>query len=134
VIVATDRPQPVEVPGLPDTGGAWAQVSVYGDLAAVSGQVALDEDGSIVGEGSAAIQAEQVFRNLDAALSAAGSSAGGVLKLTMYVVSLDDLPAIRAARDQWLGDARPASTLVRVAGLADERLLLEVDALAVRTR
>ena len=119
------------VAGLPETGGSWSQAVAFGELVAISGQIAL-EDGEAVG-GSLVEQAEHVFASLDAILAAAGSSRAGLIRITMYVTTLEGLGELRAARDRWLGDARPASTLVQVAGLVHPDLLFEVDALAARS-
>lgn len=123
-------PQPV--PGLPSTGGSWSQAVAWGDLVAISGQIAM-QDGQVVGQGSIVEQAEHVFASLDAALAAAGSGRDRLIKITMYVTTLDGLADVREARDRWLGDVRPASTLVQVAGLVHPDLLIEVDALAARS-
>jgi 3-hydroxyisobutyrate dehydrogenase len=124
---------PAPIAGLPATGGSWSQAVAYGDLIAVSGQIALDAEGHVVGEGSLVEQAEYVFWCIDRVLAASGSSRDGLIKITMYVTRLDGLAELRAARDRWLGEARPASTLVQVSGLVHEDLLIEVDALAART-
>jgi 2-iminobutanoate/2-iminopropanoate deaminase len=125
-------PEPVRVDALGETGGSWSQAVAYRDLVAVSGQIALDPQGNVVGQGSLVDQAEYVFGCIDAALAAAGSGRERLIKITMYVTTLDGLTELRAARDRWLGPARPASTLVQVAGLVHEGLLIEVDALAAR--
>jgi enamine deaminase RidA (YjgF/YER057c/UK114 family) len=125
-------PEPVRVDALAETGGSWSQAVAYRDLVAVSGQIALDPQGNVVGQGSLVEQAEYVFGCIDAALSAADSGRERLIKITMYVTTLDGLTELRAARDRWLGPARPASTLVQVAGLVHEGLLIEVDALAAR--
>lgn len=123
---------PAPVAGLPETGGSWAQAVAWGDLVAISGQIAIDPDGNVVGRGSLVEQAEYVFSCLDTALAAAGAGRADLVKITMYVTTLDGLAELRAARDRWLGDARPASTLVQVAGLVHSDLLIEVDAFAAR--
>lgn len=125
-------PAPVQVDALPPTDGSWSHVVVCGELVAVSGQVALGHRGEVLGGDSLVGQAEHVFTAIDAALAAAGSSRRGLMKLTIYVTTLDDLVGLRAARDRWLGEQAPASTLVRVGGLVRDDLLIEVDALAVR--
>jgi enamine deaminase RidA (YjgF/YER057c/UK114 family) len=127
--VKADRPLPVA--GLPPTGGSWSQAVVWGNLVAVSGQVALDNAGNVVGE-TLAEQAEHVFGAVDAALAAAGSSRSGLLKITMFVTTLDGLAELRASRDRWLGESAPASTLVQVVGLVRPELLIEVEAFAIR--
>jgi enamine deaminase RidA (YjgF/YER057c/UK114 family) len=69
-----------------------------GRFVAVSGQVALDEDGRLVGDGDAAAQARQVFENLRRCLAAAGATFDEVVKLTYFVTDMAHMPAIRAAR------------------------------------
>jgi 3-hydroxyisobutyrate dehydrogenase len=129
--VSSAGPSPVA--GLPATGGSWSQAVAYGDLVAVSGQIALDAEGEVVGAGSLVEQAEYVFSRIDEVLAAAGTRREGLIRITMYVTTLDYLADLRAARDRWLGEVRPASTLVQVSGLVHEGLLIEVDALAART-
>jgi enamine deaminase RidA (YjgF/YER057c/UK114 family) len=107
-------------------------VTGRGRLVVVSGQIAQDERGELVGPGDPAAQARQVFENLRRCLAAAGGGFGDVLKLTFFVLDVADLPAIRAARDAVIDTARPpASTAVQVAGLVAPGYLLEVEAWAV---
>jgi enamine deaminase RidA (YjgF/YER057c/UK114 family) len=99
---------------------------------AVSGQVALDEDGQVVGAGDPAAQARQVFENLRRCLAAAGATFNDVIKLTYFVTDVAYMPAIRAVRDEALGTGPlPASTAVQVAALVSPELLLEIEALAL---
>ncbi|WP_240999914.1 Rid family hydrolase, partial [Streptomyces sp. Tu 4128] len=69
-----------------------------GRFVAVSGQLALDEDGRPVGVGDPAAQARQVFENLRRCLSAAGAGFDDVVKLTYFVTDMAHMDAIRAAR------------------------------------
>ncbi|TVL92948.1 RidA family protein [Streptomyces sp. SAJ15] len=103
-----------------------------GRLIAVSGQVALDEHGELVGPGDPAAQARQVFENLRRCLAGAGATFADVVKLTYFVTDVAQLPAIREARDAFVDTVRPpASSAVQVAALFRPDLLLEVEALAV---
>ncbi|MFJ9151913.1 RidA family protein [Streptomyces sp. NPDC102270] len=103
-----------------------------GRFVAVSGQVALDEDGNLVGDGDAVAQARQVFENLRRCLAAAGATFDDVVKLTYFVMDMSDMPAIRAARAEHISDDRlPAASAVRVAGLVRPEFLMEVEAFAV---
>jgi enamine deaminase RidA (YjgF/YER057c/UK114 family) len=103
-----------------------------GRMVAVSGQIALDEHGNLVGAGDPAAQARQVFENLARCLAAAGATFADVVKLTFLVTDVAILPAVREARDAHIDTARPpASTAVQVAALFRPDLLLEVEALAV---
>lgn len=103
-----------------------------GTLVALSGQVALDAHGEVVGVGDPAAQARQVFENLRRCLAAAGATFEDVIKLTFYVTDIGHLPAMRPVRDEYVDTERPpASTAVQVAALFRPELLLEAEALAV---
>ena len=107
-------------------------VSATGRLVAISGQLALDEDGRIVGEGDPAAQARQVFENLRRCLAAAGATFDDVVKLTFFVTDMGHMPAIRAARAAHIPDDRlPAASAVQVAGLVRPEFLMEIEAFAV---
>jgi reactive intermediate/imine deaminase len=103
-----------------------------GGLVFVSGQVALDSAGAVVGVGDLAAQTRQAFRNLGAVLTASGTSFADVVKLTYYVRDVGSIAAIRAVRDEFVDTANPpASTLVEVSGLFLPDLLVEVEAVAL---
>lgn len=107
-------------------------VTATGRLVAVSGQLALDEDGKLVGAGDPTAQARQVFENLRRCLVAAGAGFADVVKLTYFVTDMAYMPAIRAARAEHIpDDLLPAASAVRVAGLVAPEFLMEVEALAV---
>jgi len=98
----------------------------------ISGQVALDATGAIVGLGDFRAQAQQVFENLRAALAAGGASFADVVKITIFVLDMANLPALREVRDAYVNTERPpASTAVQVSRLARAVFLLEVEAVAV---
>ena len=102
-----------------------------------AGQVALDREGKLVGEGDMRAQIEQVFANVGAALEAAGTDFAHVVKLTTFVTDakLDNLLAFRDVRDRHVAPQHaPASTLVQVARLARPEWLVEIDATAVLSR
>ncbi|MFH9980893.1 RidA family protein [Streptomyces sp. NPDC017179] len=103
-----------------------------GRFVAISGQVALDENGELVGEGDPEAQARQIFENLRRCLAAAGTTFDHVVKLTCFVTDPAHLPALRAARAPHMPDDRlPASSAVQVAGLVRPEFLMEVEAFAV---
>ncbi|QEV21205.1 RidA family protein [Streptomyces alboniger] len=103
-----------------------------GRFIAVSGQLALDEEGMLVGEGDAAAQAHQVFENLRRCLAAAGATLEDVIKLTYFVTDMAHMPAVRAAREAFLDAERlPASSAVQVASLVAPEFLMEIEAFAV---
>ncbi|WP_406279621.1 RidA family protein [Embleya sp. NBC_00896] len=107
-------------------------VTGTGRLVAISGQVAFDEHGDVVGKDDPGAQARQVFGNLSRCLAAAGATFDDVIKLTYFVTDIAHLPQIRAARDEVVDMSRPpASSAVQVAALFMPELLLEVEAFAL---
>lgn len=97
----------------------------------IAGQVALDAEGNLVGEGDVEAQAEQVFRNLGYALEAVGADFGDVVKLGIYVTDFAEVGALRQVRDRYIDVTRPpASTAVAVKRLFREDFLIEIDAIA----
>ncbi len=96
----------------------------------IAGQIAFDKDGNVVGAGDMKAQAEQVFRNLEAALSAAGAKFADVVKMNTYVTDMEKAPAVREVRARYFGEATPASTLVQVVRLARPELMLEIEVIA----
>lgn len=107
-------------------------VTGRGRLVVVSGQLAQDGSGSLVGEGDPEAQARQVFANLGRCLDAAGAGFSDVVKLTFFVLDIAHLPALRQARDVVVDTERPpASTAVQVAALFAPGYLFEVEAWAL---
>lgn len=100
----------------------------------ISGQVAVDLDGNLVGPGDVAAQTDQVYKNLAAILAAHGATFADVVKMNTYLVNIADRPASGAVRGRYIGDPYPASTLVAVAALAQPEYLIEVEAVAAVRR
>jgi reactive intermediate/imine deaminase len=97
----------------------------------ISGQIAFDRDGKIVGAGDMKAQAEQVFKNLEAALTAAGAKFSDIVKMNTYTTDMSKVQAVRDVRAQYFKEATPASTFVEVKGLVRPELLLEIEVVAV---
>jgi enamine deaminase RidA (YjgF/YER057c/UK114 family) len=97
----------------------------------ISGQVALDSSGNLVGSGDFTAQVKQVFANLKARLDEAGASFNDVVKLNFYLLDAGNLQIVRDVRDTYVNrEHPPASTLVVVKQLFRPELLVEVDAIA----
>ena len=94
----------------------------------ISGQVGVAPDGSLAA--SPAAQVEQTWRNLLAVLEAAAMGPHDLVKVTGYLTRPDEVSLYREVRDALLDGARPASTLVIVAGLAHPDWLVEIEAVA----
>lgn len=98
----------------------------------ISGQVALDSSGNLVGAGDIAAQAKQVFENLKARLDEAGASFNDIVKLNLYLLDASKYQIVRDIRNTHMNrEDPPASTLVVVTQLFRPELLIEVDAIAV---
>jgi enamine deaminase RidA (YjgF/YER057c/UK114 family) len=118
--------------GLAATSGYSHVAEFSGRLVAVSGQVAWDADGNVVGRDDVEVQARQVFANLGTALAAAGTDLAHVVKLTVFLTDIGDVATVRRVRNEFVDAASPpASTLVQVVALVDPALKIEVEALAV---
>jgi enamine deaminase RidA (YjgF/YER057c/UK114 family) len=98
----------------------------------VSGQVAMDAAGKVVGS-SFAEQAEQVFHNLGLALAAGGAQFHHLVKMNVYLRDLttEKVKTLRAIRQRHFGSHQPASTLVGTTALVHEELMLEIECVAV---
>lgn len=127
-----ERQHVIAPEGMAPAPGYSHVVSGQGRLVVVSGQVAQDEHGQLVGEGDPQAQARQVFGNIGRCLAAGGAGFGDVVKLTFFVLDMAHLPALRTARDAVIDTARPpASSAFQVAGLFLPGYLFEVEAWAL---
>ena len=101
----------------------------------LSGQVATDKAGTVVGKGDLVAQFRQVCENLKALLLARGGQMNDIVKLTMYVLSQDDYKAhakdIGLVYREYFGRHFPAMTLVEVKGLYDDDCAIEIEGVAV---
>jgi 2-iminobutanoate/2-iminopropanoate deaminase len=96
----------------------------------VSGMLALDKDGALVGGDDVVAQAERVHENIKAVLTEAGAGFEDVVKVTVYLRRIEDRAAVNTVRRQFFGDSRPASTLVEVSAFVIPGALVEIDAVA----
>ncbi|WP_221088694.1 RidA family protein [Deinococcus aquaedulcis] len=118
---------------LPQAPGYTPAVEVRGGRTLyISGQVALNAGGELVGPGDFEAQARQCFQNVAHALAAADMTFADVVKLGLYVLDMAGLPTLRRVRDDFVNTAQPpASTLVQVSAFFRPDVLVEVEAVAV---
>ncbi len=120
----------LRVDGLAEPISHFTDAVVAGDTLYLSGIVPVDAAGAVVGGDDVVAQARQVFAIMRQVLEAAGARPADVVKVTVYLLDVDDRAAINPIRQEFFGDARPASTLVEVSRLAVPGALLEVEAVA----
>ncbi|HVI43603.1 MAG TPA: RidA family protein [Chitinophaga sp.] len=98
----------------------------------LSGQVALDKQGNLVGKDDMEKQTEQVFANIKSIVEEAGGTMGNIVKLGYYLTDVKQIQAVRKVRDKFINTQQPpASTLVEVSRLFREDVLIEIEATAV---
>ena len=108
--------------------GPYSQAVLVGNMLYTSGSMALTPEGTLV-EGGISEQTHQVFRNLQAILSAAGSSFKQVVKATCYLKDMNDFKAFNEVYASYFPDQKPARTTVEVARLPMD-VLVEIDLIA----
>jgi len=119
----------VRVDATADTGGLYSQAAKSNGLLFISGQVALDKNGNLVAH-DIATQTDQVMRNMKATLEAAGCTFNDVIKISIFLVNLEDRPKFHEVRKKYFTGEQPASTLLVVKSLANKDWLVEVEAVA----
>ena len=102
-----------------------------GDTVYVSGTVAWDDEGKLVGGGDVYAQAKQVIRNIEKALAKAGASLNDVVRTRIYVTDISQLEDVARAHGEAFGEIRPASSMVEVSALAEPEMFVEIEAVAV---
>ena len=110
---------------------AFSQGFKVGDFIYLSGQVAVDDDHKIVGEGDFEAQARQVYSRIEALLNQEGSGLPRVFKTTSYLTDMANLSKLVEVRKEFFRPPFPADTTVEVKGLAAPRLMLEVEVIAL---
>jgi 2-iminobutanoate/2-iminopropanoate deaminase len=96
----------------------------------ISGQIAIDREGNLVGPGDLRAQTRQVFDNLKAILEANGATFADAVKIGTYLTTLDDLAGMREVRSEYLNAEPPTSTAVQVVALVVPEALIEIDLVA----
>lgn len=97
----------------------------------IAGQIALSPEGQLVGEGDFEAQCRQVFENIATVLEQAGATFDAVVKVTVYMPDITNLPTYRLVKAEFVTGSQPASTAIEVKGLAFPGLMVEVEAIAV---
>ena len=120
----------VMVEGVAEPISHYAHAVVSGDTLYVSGIVPVDGTGALVGGDDVEAQARQVFAIMERVLAAAGATPADVVKVTVYLLDVDERPLINPVRQEFFGSTRPASTLVEVSALAVPGARVEIEAVA----
>jgi enamine deaminase RidA (YjgF/YER057c/UK114 family) len=116
-----------------NTNTPWEAMAGYsravriGNVVAVSGTTASNEQGEVQHPGDAGAQATYILRKIEKALNQAGAQLTDVVRTRIFVANINDWEAVARAHGAIFGDIRPANTLVR-AEMVDPRMLVEIEA------
>ena len=102
-----------------------------GRMVWVAGQVALDEAGTVHGVGDAGLQTELALQNVARVLEAGDATLNDVVKLTVYLTDMTDLPAVQAVRARYFPEDPPVSSTIGISSLVNPELVVEIDAVAI---
>ena len=116
----------------PAAAGPYSQAIVCGNLVYVSGQIAADPETGIV-SGDISEQARRALENLRNIIEESGSSMKKVLKVTVYLSSISDFPAVNKVYAEFFSEPYPARSCVAVSGIP-KGSCLEIDAVAYLRR
>jgi reactive intermediate/imine deaminase len=116
------------VDGLAPPISHYCDAVEFGNLLFIAGIPPTDKSGKVVGGDDVAEQTRQVFRNMKLVLDATGASFADVLKVTVYLLDVNDRSKINPVRKEFFGNARPASTLIGINELAIPGMKVEIEA------
>lgn len=118
------------------SGAPWESIVGYsravkiGNRVEVSGTTSI-KDGQIVFENDAYGQTIQILKIIETALIEAGASVKDVVRTRIYITNMDDFEEVGKAHGSYFNQVRPATTLVGVSCLVDDRMLVEIEATAI---
>ena len=119
------------VPGMSEPVSHFTHVVRAGRIVFVSGCVATDGQGRVVGGNDVVAQARQVHENIKRCLTAAGATFADICKVTVFLRNINDREKVNTVRKEYFGAHRPASTLVEISRLVRDDYLIEIEATAV---
>ena len=125
-----DERQEYMVDGLAPPISHYCDAVRFGNLLFIAGIPPTDRNGKVVGGDDVAAQTRQVFRNMKLVLDAAGASFADILKVTVYLLDVNDRTKINPVRKEFFGEARPASTLIGISERAIPGMKVEIEAVA----
>jgi len=130
---AAEPSPPADAAGAARIPPSWPPTRSVGDLIFISGQIAIDDEGALVGGSDWGAQALHCLRRIERELAAEGATMKDVVRLTSFLVDAEVFPAYAQARREHYPELHAAGTSVIVAGLLVEGAVLEVEATAVRS-
>lgn len=124
---------PILAPGMQQPAAPYslAMEARGGRTLYISGQIALDASGNLVGKGDIRAQTVQVFENIKTLVEAGGGTVDDIVKLGIFVTDIRFRDEISEVRGHYLKDPFPATTMVEISKLVSPDWLVEIEAVAV---
>ncbi|MDF1547483.1 MAG: RidA family protein, partial [Bacteroidales bacterium] len=119
------------------TGAKWEDIVGYsravkiGNLIAVSGTTAVDENNNIIGKNDPYLQTLFIFQKIEKALKQLGATMDNVIRTRMFVTNINSWEEIGKAHGEFFKNIKPAATMLEVSKLIDPELLVEIEVDAV---
>jgi enamine deaminase RidA (YjgF/YER057c/UK114 family) len=116
------------------SGAKWESIVGYsravkvGNRIYVTGTTATGENGEIVGENDAYAQTVQAIKNIEKALNSFGASLENIVRTRMFVTDISRWEEFGKAHGEFFGEIMPATSMIGVAALIDEKMLIEIEA------
>ena len=111
---------------------SYSHLVKFDRLLFIAGQVALDAEGNVVGEGDMTAQVHQVLKNLQSVLASEGADFSDVVKINIFTTDIDEFRRSGEVRREFFGEYAPTSTLVQIVRLARPVFLVEIEAIAIK--
>jgi enamine deaminase RidA (YjgF/YER057c/UK114 family) len=111
----------------------YSRAVVAGQFVLVAGTTAVDDTGAVIGEGNPYEQAKFIYAKIERALKQAGASLEDVVRVRTFVTDIKRWEDVARAQGEVFENIRPAATLVEVTALVDPRLLVEIEADAIKS-
>jgi len=115
------------------SGAKWESIVGYSRAVKVGGRIyvtgttATDESGEIVGIGNAYLQTVQAIQNIQKALHALGATLETIVRTRIFVTDISKWEEYGRAHGEFFSEIMPATTMVEVSKLIDERMLVEIE-------
>ena len=119
------------------SGSKWEDIVGYsravkiGNIIEVTGTVASDENGNVVGKGDAYEQTKFIYQRIEKVLHRAGASMKDVVRVRMFVTDISRWQEYGKAHSEYFKDIKPCNTMVEVSGLIEPDYLIEIEATAI---
>jgi enamine deaminase RidA (YjgF/YER057c/UK114 family) len=119
------------------SGAKWESIVGYsravriGNIIEVTGTVAVDENGDVVGKGDAYQQTMFIIRKIETVLTRAGAELKDVVRTRMFVTDISRWEEYGKAHGEFFKDIRPCTSMIEVKGLIDKDYLIEIEATAI---